>query len=139
MKHPLHPYQFLPHGPGLHILADTGVVCNGWLECTVRIGPHLSCLDASGSAPATFGLEIMAQVCGMILVQETSDQPTTHRIGMVGAVRDYVYDTTPFQLTDELRVRARLEARQDTVLVCDAEIFKVRSTTACQTARITLV
>jgi predicted hotdog family 3-hydroxylacyl-ACP dehydratase len=139
MNAPPTPYQVLPHGPGLHILCDTGVFCAGWLECSVQLHPHLSCLSPSGTAPATFGVEIMAQACGMLLLHETSEQPAVQRIGMVGAVRDYVYDTTPFKVGDALRVRVRLEARQDTVLMCDAELYCGRSVQACQSARITLV
>lgn len=132
--HPLH--EVLPHGPGLQLLTNVGPSVDGWLECGAHITSRHSAIDSHGRVPATCGVEILAQACGIALARSSADQ---RRVGVVGAIRDYTYSCQDFGVGDTFRARVKPVSADNDVIVCDAELYLNDATSPTQTARITLV
>lgn len=131
---------FLPHGEGLQLVRGRGVERDGWVVFSVQLHEGISALSKEGEAAPELGLEIMAQACGTMLVRidgEVSD--VARRVGVVGAVRSYRYDPAPFRAGERLEVRVKPDVVETTLVVCDAEVYRVGRSEASQSARLTLV
>jgi predicted hotdog family 3-hydroxylacyl-ACP dehydratase len=129
----------LPHGEGLRLVQGAGVTAGEWRSFPVTIQPSLSALSARGEAAPELGLEVMAQACGMLLAnKETQDQGATSRIGFVGAARSYRYEPIPFRVGEQLEVRVKPELLEESLVVCEAELYRGANGAPAQSARITL-
>lgn len=129
----------LPHGKGMRLLCGSPVVSQEWLRCDVALSSDLSVVDAKGRAPAELGLEMMAQACGVLLAREAAQHGAAPRVGMVGAVRGYEYDTVPFQVGEDVYVRVKSDLCEESLIVCEAELFRDGAVAPSQRARITLI
>lgn len=129
----------LPHGAGMKLLRGTPTLVEGWLRCDVALSPHLSVVDSSGRASAELGLEMMAQACGVFLAHESNRSGSGPRVGMVGAVRGYEYETLPFHVGEEISVRVKSDLCEESIIVCEAELYRSMAPEPSQRARITLI
>ena len=133
------PYDILPHGKGLQFLTNTGTMRDGWLEFIVRFSQELSVVDAQGLIDPEVGLELMAQACGMVLLQGEPGAAASPRLGVIAAVRGYEYAVQAFAVGESVRVRVKSDLVDASVVVCEGELFSDMIDTRCQHARITLV
>jgi predicted hotdog family 3-hydroxylacyl-ACP dehydratase len=78
----------------------------------------------------------MAQACGLLL-GVTSKTP--HRsIGVVASVRGYEYAPVELDANQNLLVRAKPEALEGGIAICEAELYSDEYRSLLQKARITL-
>lgn len=131
---------FMPHGEGLQLVRGRGIERDGWVVFSVRIDAAVSALSEGGEAAPELGLEVMAQGCGALLARIDSEaSESVHRFGVVGAVRSYRYEATPFRVGEHLEVRVKPDLVERNLIVCDAELYRGRSSEAAQSARLTLI
>lgn len=129
----------LPHGEGLRLVRGAGVAVGEWRSFPVTIEPSLSALSSRGEAAPELGLEMMAQACGMLLAQQGApSQGASGRVGLVGAARSYRYELAPFRIGDKLEVRVKPELVEESLVVCEAELYRSAGGAPAQSARITL-
>lgn len=133
------PRDILPHGPALQLLRDCGREVDGWLECDVGLESARCVVESDGTVAAEVGLEMMAQAAGVALARQEDGASMMRRVGFVAAVRGYDYRLEPFVVGQAIRVRVRPEMREESLMVCEAELFVDREESPRQRARITLV
>lgn len=135
----LKPHNVLPHGKGMRLLTGAGELVDGWLSYLARLSSDMSIVDRYGVAPAEVGLEIMAQACGMLSADAYVDGQATPRVGVIGAVRGYRYSAEPFRVGEAMRVRVKADVIEDSIVVCEGELYRDGAAEAAQRARITLI
>lgn len=123
----------------MQLLSESGEFVEGWLSYSVRLLTEMSVVDSRGEAPAELGLEMMAQACGMLTAHATMDGRNAPRIGVIGAVRGYRYSVEPFKVGEAITVRVRADLVEDSIVVCDGEVYRGDAEGVSQRARITLI
>lgn len=138
---PLHPREILPHGAGLQLLQSAGELRDEQWEFITSLSPVSSVLSSLGSADAEIGLEIMAQAAGVALAQHRISEGNTYSksLGFVGAVRGYEYSHTNFTSHQSIKVSVKVEMCDETVGICQCELFIDGERTPLQKVRITII
>ncbi len=139
VREQISPPDVLPHGPTLQLLRDGGREVDGWIEFGVGLESTLCVVESDGSVAAEVGLEMMAQACGVAMARPFDGVPALKRIGFVAAVRGYEYRLEPFVVGQVVRARVRPEMCEESLVVCEAELFVDGEDAPRQRARITLV
>jgi predicted hotdog family 3-hydroxylacyl-ACP dehydratase len=133
------PRDVLPHGPTLQLLRDGGRKIEDWFEFDVELESTSCVVESDGRVAAEVGLEMMAQACGVTLARPAEGSPALKRIGFVAAVRGYEYRLEPFVVGQEIRARVRPEMCEESLVVCETELYVSGEDAPRQRARITLV
>jgi predicted hotdog family 3-hydroxylacyl-ACP dehydratase len=137
----LSPRDILPHGDGLQLLKCAGQPHEDHWEFITSIPPESSVLSSSGRADAEVGLEIMAQAAGVTLAQKRQSDGNTNYVtrGVVGAVRGYDYSITPFTSEQSIKVTVKVDMCDETVGICECQLFIDNEKAPRQQARITII
>jgi predicted hotdog family 3-hydroxylacyl-ACP dehydratase len=139
VREEISPRDVLPHGPTLQLLRDGGRKIEGWFEFEVELQSTLCVVESDGTVSPEVGLEVMAQACGVAMAHPGDGAFAPKRIGFVAAVRGYEYRLEPFVVGQLIRARVRPEMCEESLIVCEAELFVDGEDVARQRARITLV
>jgi predicted hotdog family 3-hydroxylacyl-ACP dehydratase len=122
----------------MRLLAEGRELSDGSLAYKIRLTAGMSVLEAGDTAPAELGLEMMAQASGMLIARQGTVEGLARRVGVVGAARDYSYETVPFRVGEHIEVRVKAESLDGEVVICECVLFRGESEVPAQRARITL-